>query len=208
MTAALPIRELIEIDALVVPRTVEQYHRLIGTDIEEGEPFELLRGQVVRKDRSHRGGDPVTVYPPHVYAVRQLGKLGSRIEPLGGHIRTEQPLTLPPYDEPEPDAVVVTGADTAYRGRHPGPDDVLMVFEVADASLHRDRTTKARIYAAAGIARYAILNLPDRVAELHTEPMAAEGRYGKAETLADDGELAVPTPAGEPVRVRVADLLP
>jgi Uma2 family endonuclease len=35
----------------------------------------------------------------------------------------------------------------------------LLVVEVADSSLGQDRLTKARIYAAAGIPQYLIMNL-------------------------------------------------
>ena len=50
------------------------------------------------------------------------------------------------------------------------PDDVLLVVEVSDETLHADLTTKARIYAAAGFAAYWVL-ARDAVHE-HTDPTA------------------------------------
>jgi Uma2 family endonuclease len=42
--------------------------------------------------------------------------------------------------------------------------------EVADASLHRDRTFKKRLYAQAGIPAYWIVNLVDGHIEVYTDP--------------------------------------
>ena len=58
------------------PWTVEQYHHLIDIGIlPEGEPYELLDGQLVRKDRSATGADPMTVSTEHAWVVRKLTRL-------------------------------------------------------------------------------------------------------------------------------------
>ena len=205
---ALPLPAVADDRTLFFPLPVEVYHAMIGRAIEEGEPFELLRGQVLRKDSSHEGDDPVSIYPPHTISVLSLGRLDRLLEPLGCHMRPEQPLTLGLHDEPEPDGAIVIGAMRDYRERHPGPGDVLMVIEVADSSLHRDRTLKHRIYAGAGIERYVILNLIDRVAEVYTQPLRELERYGRLETLGPGDELALPTARDETLTVRVGELLP
>ena len=38
-----------------------------------------------------------------------------------------------------------------YRGGHPQPPDILLVLEIAEASLRYDREVKAALYARAGI---------------------------------------------------------
>ena len=52
--------------------------------------------------------------------------------------------------------------------------------------LARDRA-KARLYAAAGVTEYWIVNLPEQVLEVHTEPgadgYAAVSRRGRGETM-------------------------
>jgi Uma2 family endonuclease len=45
-----------------------------------------------------------------------------------------------------------------------------LAVEVADFSLGRDRSIKARIYAAAGVPRYWIINLVDDQIEVYTQP--------------------------------------
>lgn len=79
----------------------------------------------------------------------------------------------------------------------------VLVVEVADSSLPRDRA-KARVYAAAGVTEYWIVDPIDGVLEVHRQPSAAGyasvTRYGRGE--------AVHLEAFADVEVRVADVLP
>jgi hypothetical protein len=57
--------------------TVEQYHQMIDAGIlMSGEPYELIDGLIVRKDRSASGEDPMTVGTGHAWAVQQTSKIG------------------------------------------------------------------------------------------------------------------------------------
>ena len=47
-------------------------------------------------------------------------------------------------------------------------------MEIADSSLDRDRIFKKRIYAAAGIPYYWLLNLNTRSLEVYSEPIDGE----------------------------------
>jgi len=49
--------------------------------------------------------------------------------------------------------------------------------EIADCSLKQDRLSKARIYAAAGIPEYWIVNLSDEVVEVMRDPDQAAALY-------------------------------
>ena len=66
--------------------------------------------------------------------------------------------------------------------RHPRaalPSRALVIVEVSDSSLALDRTEKASLYARAGIADYWILNLVERVLEVHREPtIGSTAPYG------------------------------
>jgi len=61
-------------------------------------------------------------------------------------------------------------APDGYRGRHPGPEDVLLLVEVADSSVAYDREDKLPLYARAGIAEYWIVNLVQQCIEVYREP--------------------------------------
>jgi Uma2 family endonuclease len=175
------------------PWTVGQYHELIKTGIlPEGEPYELLNGQLVRKDRSAAGTDPMTIGHEHAWVVRKHTQLNPRLTRFGCHMQIQLPVTLPPLDEPEPDAAVVTGSEDDYRHCHPRAADVNCVIEVADASLRRDRGAKLSVYANGNIGTYVIVNLPDHVIEVYSEPMPGTGSYGQRVTLTAADKLAVP----------------
>ena len=198
-------------DVGLVPLTVEQYHRMIEQGIlPEGEPIELLNGQLVQKDRSAAGEDPMTVGHEHVFVVKRLAKLDRKFERLGGHIQTQQPISIPPINEPEPDAAIIVGSEEDYRGRLPAAADVLCVIEVADSSLQRDRTQKLRVYAGAGIAKYVIINLFDRAVEVYTDPVGkgTAARYRRMETVTGNGRLELPAPRGKKLSLVVRNLLP
>ena len=59
-----------------------------------------------------------------------------------------------------------------YSHAHPAAEEILLLIEVAESSLDRDRGEKAEIYAAVGIRDYWIVNLPERKVEVHRDPVA------------------------------------
>lgn len=168
----------------LVPLTVDQYHRMLETGIlSESEPIELLDGLLVKKDR----GDARTVKPLH---ASTLSRLLSIVTSLSGcHLRIQDPITVRPSHEPEPDAAIVRGRPQDYSDRHPEPGDVVSVIEISESSLDHDRTTKLRIYAAAGIAQYVIVNLVDRRVEVYEEPDPETESFAKIHLLTADGRI-------------------
>lgn len=205
MTTAL-LQELVDGRATVVPLSVEQYHRMIETGIlPEGSSVELLDGFLVRKDRSATGDNPMTIGHEHAFIIGKLTELLSMALPAGTCLRTQQPITLPADNEPEPDLVIAAGRQETYRRHHPGPDDVLCVIEVADSSLETDRLTKQRLYADNKLPYYIIINLVDRTVELYTEPQAGMGRYQRMQSLRTGDDVTI-TIAGQSLSLPVASL--
>jgi Uma2 family endonuclease len=165
--------------ALLAPLTVEQYRAMMRAGIlREGASIELIDGLLVSKDRRDSRSPGMTVGARHSYSVRQMDRTLTRLaEGFGFHVRSQQPVTLTEIDEPEPDASVVRGSINDYRERHPGPEDVVLVVEVADSSLTFDRTTKQRLYSIAGIPAYSVVDLTANRIECYSLPNAGEGRY-------------------------------
>jgi Uma2 family endonuclease len=62
-----------------------------------------------------------------------------------------------------------------YRPGLPGPQDVLLLVEVADSSLGYDRDFKLPLYARAGIPEVWVVNRNDARIEVYREPR--DGRY-------------------------------
>jgi Uma2 family endonuclease len=153
---------------MLLPWTVEQYHLAIRSGVLEEDPaYELLDGLIVRKDRSEAGDDPLRVGNRHRRAVLFLMRLVDQLRTHGCFLQSQQPIALPPHDEPEPDGAIIRGEIDDCRDGPPGPADVLCVIEVADASLRRDRGVKLRAYAAARIPLYVIVNLIDDQVEIY-----------------------------------------
>ncbi|HVT88451.1 MAG TPA: Uma2 family endonuclease [Tepidisphaeraceae bacterium] len=189
--------------------TVDQYDKMIETGLlPEGAPYELIDGQIVQKDRSAKGEDPMTVGNRHIWVVQKLTKLNSKLERLGCYMRPQQPIALQPDNEPEPDGAIVRGNEDDYLRRKPAESDVLCVIEVAESSLQYDRTIKYRLYANVGIPQYIIINLVDEVVEVYSQPAKGRGKYNRTETFKSGQRIAFPSAKGKGLIVPVRQLLP
>jgi hypothetical protein len=175
--------------------TVDQVHAMVKAGIvHEGAPIELIDGVLIHKDRSASGEDPMSIAKDHSLVVSLLGELDADLAQRGYHMRIQNPLSLPPYDEPEPDGAILRGRPRTYTGCVPGAADAVSVIEVADSSLAYDRKTKLALYARAGIAQYVIVNLKGRCVEIYEQPRP-DGSYQ---------DVAVRR-AGETVAFRLTD---
>lgn len=157
--------------ATIVPWTVEQYHRAIETGfLSDDTSVELIDGFIVHKDRAKAGEDPMTIGDRHRIAVLRLAQLAPSFERLDCYLQTQQPISLPPINEPEPDAAVVRGGIDDYLDGPPGPADVSCVIEVADSSLSLDVGPKLAAYAGATIPQYIVIDLVHDRVLTHEQP--------------------------------------
>jgi Uma2 family endonuclease len=99
------------------------------------------------------------------------------------------PVHLGPKSEPVPDIALLKPRSDFYSTSHPVAPDVLLLVEVADSSLERDREDKLPIYARAGIHEVWIVNLPQQQIEIYREPNAAG--YTNV-CIASDGDIVSP----------------
>ena len=170
--------------------TLHDYHEMIREgrfEPREEHHVELIYGEII----------PMSpVGPPHCeYLNRVLDSLYRKVPKKRASVRVQQPIELPALEsEPEPDLVLVRPG--SYLGRHPLPDEVLLLIEVSDTSLARDRGLKADLYASAGIADYRIVNVLDQCIEVRRDPH--DGNYRSIETFRSGQEarpLALPDAA-------------
>ena len=155
---------------------------------------ELLDGQVA---------DSFRITPFHAYVTHQLAAPFFKLPEERCIISIRNPVHLDDYSEPQPDVMLVKYVPNYYTTRHPGPDDVLLLVEVADASLDYDREDKLPAYGRAGISEVWIVNLNDETIEVYREPHFTG--YG-SKTILRAGDQAVPQ-AFPDVTVNVAELL-
>jgi Uma2 family endonuclease len=141
--------------------TQETYHRAIDLGLfREDEHLELIRGEIYHKMPMKR---------PHAAALSKTDACLRRCFGEGFYVLTQLPVRLSHDGEPEPDAAVVRGGPDDFA-EHPTEADLLLVVEVSDTTLAFDQSTKALLYAEAGIAEYWIVNLSERVVEVRREP--------------------------------------
>jgi Uma2 family endonuclease len=175
-----------------------EYEALVQRGVlDEDDRIELLGGRLVfREPQGSR----------HAAACLRIRIALDRAFGRGYHVRPQFPIALDDISEPEPDIAVVRGRIEDYLDAH--PTSPVLVVEVADSSLARDRDRKGSLYARAGVADYWIVNLPANVLEVYRNPertAAGRWRYGTVRLLKPHAvviPLAVPR-----TRVRVADLL-
>jgi Uma2 family endonuclease len=163
--------------------SIHQYHAMIETGVlTDDDPVELIEGILVYK---------VPKKPRHRVALAKLQRALTPLLPADLSLQTQEPITLAD-GEPEPDATVFRGKAEDYSDRHPGADDVLLVVEVADTTLARDRGIKLRSYARAKLPVYWIVDLIGETVEVYTEPdpQAAPPTY--RQTRVYDRNAAVP----------------
>ncbi|MFN8491796.1 MAG: Uma2 family endonuclease [Caldilineaceae bacterium] len=188
-------------DVVIWRLSVEQYHAIAAAGIlAEDDPVELLEGLLVYK---------MTKNPPHSVTTQLIQAAFQRILPNGWHIRAQEPVTLAD-SEPEPDIMPVAGDIRHYITRHPGPQDVGLLVEVADATLKRDRGSKKRVYARAGIAVYWVVNLIEKRIEVYTNPSggARKADYQTQQNYGLEAEVPVVIDEVEIAHLAVRELLP
>lgn len=181
--------------------SVAQYHQMIRLGIlTDDDPVELLEGWIIHKMPKN---------PPHRAATKLTRNALEEIVPEGWYVDAQEPITLLD-SEPEPDVVVVRGNTRDYLDRHPGSQDLALVVEIADSTLERDRSSKKRLYARAGIPVYWIVNLPEQKLEVYTEPidLSQEPTYQQRQDYSLSDEVSVAIEGREVGRLTVQDLLP
>ena len=109
-----------------------------------------------------------------------------------------------PTSEPEPDVFVLNRSVAHFLTDYPGPADLSLVAEVSDATLAFDLSTKAALYARAGIVEYWVVDVNGRNLTIHRDPDG--GRYRSVIRYSADETVA--TLARPEERVTVSALLP
>jgi Uma2 family endonuclease len=140
--------------------SVDDYHRMIEAGILRDRRVELLAGEIVEMS-------PET--PIHYNTTKRGAKYLEELLAGKADVRFKGLITLPD-SEPEPDIAIVQLPESAYNERHPEPNDIFWVVEVAKTSLKKDVELKASIYATAAIQEYWILDLSNTRVIVFREP--------------------------------------
>lgn len=174
--------------------TRQQYDRMIETGIFNiNDKVELLDGYIT--DMS-----PQTSL--HAAVVSLVEEAVRASFPKEFYIRTQLPLALDEFSEPEPDVAVVTGNARDYLQQH--PDSAVLVVEVSVSTLDYDQNLKKTIYARNRIEDYWIVNLQTACLEVYRQPSGDD--YRSQQMFKSTDRIQPLVAAGS--AILVADLLP
>ena len=143
--------------------TVSEYERLGETGFFPPDArVELIEGEIIEMS---------PIGSRHAACVELVAEVIRESVQTRFLVRTQNPIVLNDFSEPQPDIAVLRFRPDRYRNAHPRPEDILLVVEVADITVHYDRNVKAPLYARAGIAETLLFNLPDDRLEYFSRPV-------------------------------------
>lgn len=175
--------------------TTDEYEQMIAAGVlTEEDRVELISGEIIEMS-------PINV--PHVLCVNALTRLFSRQLGEKAIVSVQNPIHLDKQSRPRPDVALWRPRSDDYAIGLAEPEDIFLVVEVADTSLHFDRTVKLPLYARAGIEEVWLVNLASREIEVYREPTAAGYRIMRR---LFSGDTAVPLAFPE-VEFAVNDIL-
>lgn len=189
--------------------SVEDFHRMIDQGILKPEHrVELLEGRL-------REMNPVK--SETAAQVRKLFKILDRAADnynLGKSleeqviVRQEAPLELNDHSEPLPDIALVAmdkrmgpldDPNDCYVDSNPKAQDVLLVIEVSNTTVRRDREEKLPLYAASGVPEVWILDMDRRNVTAYRTPV--NGEYTQASTFSAGQQITPQQLPGLPLAV-------
>lgn len=107
--------------------TVEEYYRMAQAGIlTEDDRVELIEGEIIKM---------TPLGSRHAACVDRLTQLFSARIRGQAIVRVQNPIRLSERSEPQPDLALLRFRPDFYATAHPGPQDVLMVVEVAETSV-------------------------------------------------------------------------
>lgn len=192
-----------------IPRTAPRRHRLTVSDFHRmgeagifatGDRVELIDGEVI---------DMSPIGALHAAIVALLTAFLCRSVGSGVIVWCQNPIRLDDSSEPEPDIALLRPRADGYMSAHPGPEDVLVVIEVADTSLAYDLGMKVPLYARHGIPEAWVIDAATRQTRVFREP-STEG-YRRELLVGPEGPLesaSLTDDAGRAVSITLSGLLP
>lgn len=176
--------------------TADEYNQMGRAGIfGEDDRVELIEGEIIEMN---------PVGDRHVECVIRLADLLHRGFADVAFVSTQNPIRLGKRSEPQPDLALLRRHPAPFGPGHPGPEDILLLVEVADSTAEFDRRIKLPLHARAGVAEVWIVDLTQELLAAHSDP--SPRGYRSARLLRRGDRVA---PGAFPERtLAVTDLLP
>jgi Uma2 family endonuclease len=162
----LSFLRILDMSTLLTPSrhklSAEDYHRMGQAGIlGDNNRVELVEGELI--DMAPIGSLHASVVSTlSMFFARQVGDLAI--------VSTQNPVSLPPDSEPQPDLLLLKPRLDRYRNALPTAADVMLLVEVADTTSKYDREIKLPMYARQGIAEVWLIDLKSGTIEIYREP--------------------------------------
>jgi len=180
--------------------TLVEYRKLGETGFFRGLKTMLIDGELLTMAMPN---------PPHDTTLTLAANYLRAACPVGYYVRDQQGFDIGTRTDPGPDLAVVPGSVRDYAACT--PTAAVLIIEVADSSLAFDLTTKAELYATAGVPDYWVIDVEGRCLHVFRDPVTLPAGLGATAysvhlTLA---ATDIVSPLAAPhATVTVADLLP
>jgi Uma2 family endonuclease len=155
--------------------SIDDWHELVESGVLEGKSVELLEGEIINV--SPEGIE-------HSHTNRTVADYLKELLAGIAYVSEAHPITLDnsPHSsrqggiirasEPEPDVAVVALPKDTYKKRHPHPQDIYLLIEIAKKTLKFDLEQKSKIYARNRIPEYWVIDLINKELIVHAQPQA------------------------------------
>jgi Uma2 family endonuclease len=143
--------------------SAEEFHRMAEAGVfDKSDRIELIDGDLIDMAPIGQGHESLVASLNEAFFIACAGRVT---------IWPQSSIRIEPSSMPQPDlAILRRRADFYGTGNRPGPADILVLIEVAESSLHFDRTVKLPLYARAGIAEFWLVDVRRRILEAHRNP--------------------------------------
>jgi len=123
--------------------------------------IELIEGELF---------DMSPIGPPHSSKVNRLIRFFSRIIGDQAIVSAQNPTVLGDLSAPQPDLALLRWRKDFYEQAHPGPEDILVLVEVADSTLAYDRDRKLPLYARFAIPEVWLVDVAGKALIVYRDP--------------------------------------
>ncbi len=141
--------------------------------LRQSDRVELIDGEIVQM---------TPIGASHAGCVNRLNRLFVLTAGDRAVITVQNPISIPPRSELQPDLALLRPRADLYARAHPEPADVWLVVEVADTSAAFDRAVKIPVYAQANVPEVWLVDLPSERVEVYRRP--AQGGYADTHVAA------------------------
>jgi Uma2 family endonuclease len=173
--------------------SVDWYQKMIKTGVlNSSDSIELIEGDMLSR---------VPLTPQHGSVTAHLSK--RFILEVGdvALVRPLSPVDLGDFSEPEPDLSIVKPRPDDYAEAHPKAQDVMLLVEVADASLAFDLGLKRDLYARFGVCEYWVVDVIRERIVVYQQPVRGTFQrtcdYGVSQSLCPQAFPKIKISVGE-----------